>query len=410
MQKNNTLAGMITRTYIIGAVVLLIFYGAVIHYFTLFTENMNSVRRLMAIAPHHFDKFKHSDLNVIKIDPLLSIYNNYTNLPESLQQHLDPNWVGTSIIHASEGEEFSIFATTITLDSNFSIMYAIENIELIEWGDIDILIAQLGILSLGILFFLVTATFIVRSAKQISEPVSNLSQQLEKTDESYAPLIATGKFSSELSQMLTAINSYRSKVKKALMREQSFTRYISHEFRTPMTVIKGSVSILRKNGNEKADKHLGLIDTSLNEMEQLTQTFLQLTREKLEPNTIVINKHYINNILANFNDLLIANNVKINTELLSPFKLQVHPLLMSAVINNLLKNAINCSLGGQISVFVCSQRIDIIDNGLGLDAKPRGYEGFGIGLKIVTDICRKYNWQFELKNNTDKGCRASILF
>ena len=41
-------------------------------------------------------------------------------------------------------------------------------------------------------------------------------------------------------------------------------------------------------------------------------------------------------------------------------------------------------------VFVSEKMVEIIDNGVGLNEKPRGYEGFGIGLQIVNDICQRY--------------------
>ena len=75
-----------------------------------------------------------------------------------------------------------------------------------------------------------------------------------------------------------------------------------------------------------------------------------------------------------------------------------------------MKNAINCSVEGNVSLFISPQRIDVIDNGVGLDAQPRGYEGFGIGLNIVRDICEKYHWQFDINNNQGDGCTASVVF
>ena len=62
------------------------------------------------------------------------------------------------------------------------------------------------------------------------------------------------------------------------------------------------------------------------------------------------------------------------------------------------------------TVFVSEKMVEIIDNGAGLNEKPRGYEGFGIGLQIVNDICQRYQWQFSLNNNANGGCTARVLF
>lgn len=410
MNKNNSMAGIIVRTYMLGAVVLLTFFGAMFYQFTLYTEDMNSERRLAVVSPYHFDKYKNGQHGVLKVDPILSIYDDYANLPILLQQQLTATWLGSTTIQIDNVGEFNVLAQKITINSIEKTLYAVEDIETIEWDDIDFLTMQLAILGGGLLLFLIASTFIIKTAKQISEPISHLSYQLEETDKEFSPLVVESKLSDELSHMLIAINSYRERISNALTREKSFTRYISHELRTPMTVIKGSLSVLTKKSDTKTHKYVNLIGVSLSEMEQLTQTFLQLAREETDTSTITIDEKYINHLVAGFEDLLNANEVNLNAEMLSVFTLNVHPLLFSAVVTNLLKNAINCSLGGQVSLFVSSQGIDVIDNGVGLESKPRGYEGFGIGLKIVRDICDKYGWTFILKNNANQGCTASIQF
>jgi signal transduction histidine kinase len=125
---------------------------------------------------------------------------------------------------------------------------------------------------------------------------------------------------------------------------------------------------------------------------------------------VTVSDDFIKEIVKDFEATIKANNVLFHQELQCDFDLSVQPLLFSAVIKNLLKNAINCSIDGNVSLFISPQRIDVIDNGIGLEAQPRGYEGFGIGLNIVRDICEKYQWQFSIKNNQTYGCTASVIF
>jgi signal transduction histidine kinase len=78
------------------------------------------------------------------------------------------------------------------------------------------------------------------------------------------------------------------------------------------------------------------------------------------------------------------------------------------LLGNLIKNAFACTEQGQITVAVDQDSIRVTDTGIGLDSKPRGVEGFGLGLLIAHDICRKYDWHLELINNDRGGCTARI--
>ncbi|MEM0911886.1 MAG: ATP-binding protein, partial [Pseudomonadota bacterium] len=89
---------------------------------------------------------------------------------------------------------------------------------------------------------------------------------------------------------------------------------------------------------------------------------------------------------------------------------RANTLLLSAVIKNLLINAFGCSVNGEVSLTIDERSIQVIDNGIGLGAKPRGYEGFGVGLILVEDICKKYGWKFTLTENKGKGCTARVVF
>ncbi|GAB2525243.1 sensor histidine kinase [Microbulbifer agarilyticus] len=409
MAKDNTTAGIIVRTYMVGALVLLLFYGVIFYNLTLYTEDKNSEKRLQLLSDYYSEKYDLTDFDAIQIDPLLTIYGDYSNLPDALSTQFSENWVGATTFHIDNDEEYSVLAQRVASDSGNQTIYFVEAIGSVELDQVDIILFQSMLTGAGIFLFLIAAAYITRSAKKIGGPISSLSNQLEASETDFSPISLSGHLPDETKQMLSSVNAYRARIKRALHREQLFTRYISHELRTPLTVIKGSLSVLRKSENDKTRKHVGLMSTSVAEMEELTQTFLLLAREKLDQDVVAVNEELVERLLENFSGLIQRNEVHVTRVLSAPFSLDAHPQLFSAVINNLLKNAINCSLGGKVSVFVSPERIDVIDNGVGLGEKPRGYEGFGIGLKIVNDICDKYGWTFQLKPNPSRGCTATVL-
>ena len=412
MKNAKPMSRKIIRVYLLGAMVLLVFYGAILFYTILYTENQSSERRLALISPYHFKLFSQGLDGQIQIDPMLKIYDQFDILPSSIKRRLDRNWQGSSSFHFEDDSEYSVFAQQVPTKKGLAIVYAVEDVDATEWDDTEFAIFQTVIFGLGLLIYIIAALFIIKMAKRISTPFSNLANKLEHNDnEKYAPLSIEGELSLELVQMLTSINSYRSSIREAFMREQAFTRYISHELRTPMTVIRGGVSILRRLDDEKVQKQSCRIDNAIIEMEELVHTFLLMARnEEYESINVDISDAYIQKIVQDFETTINANHVTFYQELQCDFSLDVQPLLLAAVIKNLLKNAINCSVEGNVSLFISPQRIDVIDNGVGLDAQPRGYEGFGIGLNIVRDICEKYHWQFDINNNQGDGCTASVVF
>lgn len=408
MILDNSTSNILIRTYLFGAILLVSFYGVIFYFSMSFTENSNSVKRLAIVGEYYLNKYRESDSNIIKIDPLLSIYTDYHALPKLLQTEISADWLGSSTFHIEAiNSEYNVLAKKIEVDNDQKVLYAVEDIEAIELGEREFAVI-VGILTGGgLLLFLLASLYIVKTAKVISRPISELAEILAE-DGDFEPISLDGKFSIEMQKMSAATNLYRKKISAAFEREKSFTRYVSHELRTPMSVIKGSISVLNKSADKKTLKQVGLLKDAMEDMESLTRTFLFLAREQVDSDLVKVDVELLEGIIAKFDSLIKANEVEVNISLLEPFELKASYQLLGAAIGNLVSNAVNCSLGGAVNIFVSNKEIQVIDNGVGLDTGSRSYEGFGVGLKLVEDICNKYHWRFSLTNNINKGCTASI--
>lgn len=413
MNNPQPMSHKIIKVFLIGILVQLVFYGVVLYESVHYTENKNSERRMALVAPFHFKQQQHNQQSVIQIDPMLTIYKSYELLPDKIKQRLEANSLGFYLFHYDDDSEFSVFSANI----EGTMFYAVQDVDAIEWRDIDLILLQVATIGGGLFIFIIATLFSIKMARRISYPFNHLAAQLESKDsehkdsKTYIPLTMDGEPSNELMQMLTAINGYRQRIHQALVREQSFARYVSHELRTPMTVIQGSLSVLRRVDQPKVTKQIKHIDSSVKEMELLTRTFLLLARDEINSDPIYfVGEKVVEDLALEFAATIKANEVQFDCSLERSFNLACEPLLFNAVVGNLLKNAFNCSVGGKVDLVISPQAIKVIDNGIGLDEKPRGYEGFGIGLNIVRDICDKYQWQFTIENNKDKGCSATVVF
>ncbi|RYV02356.1 hypothetical protein SOPP22_09880 [Shewanella sp. OPT22] len=148
-------------------------------------------------------------------------------------------------------------------------------------------------------------------------------------------------------------------------------------------------------------------------LEKIVRSFLAISISSIssiKASEVTIDIIYLQKILGYSQSLAKRNNVTLNIQQLETVELVSEPILVSVLLQNLLNNAINCSINGNVHFLISEQQIDVIDDGVGLNDTPRGYEGFGVGLQIVRDICARYNWEFQLKNNTGNGCTASVIF
>src|SRR5690606_19367071 len=60
--------------------------------------------------------------------------------------------------------------------------------------------------------------------------------------------------------------------------KRKFFANISHEFRTPLTLIKSPVQLLQASANENSQKQLNLIENNTNRMLELVDQLLELSK------------------------------------------------------------------------------------------------------------------------------------
>lgn len=417
MKQPKSLARLVASVYFLCITFLLIFYGITIVSTVLYSEDRSTSNRMMIVAPEHIKIFQLGAKGVIDVDPLTKVYDDYALLPDAVHEIISADWRGVTTHHAENDKEYVIFADDLMLADGQSIVaYVVEDTTEIEWNDDEFTYLFLSLTLLALVFSLIMARLILNRISRISVPLASLSARLQSMAPDNFDEINLGDIESkELQQTLDAINQYRKNIEQLIAREKSFTRYVSHEIRTPLMVIRGSLSVLKKQSVETNKQHQQIAN-AVEQLEQLTSTFLLLAREQTDDNgSVDVSESLINDIATGINLKAQGNQCEVSYVLQEHFSLNAEPLLLRAVIENILINAVNSSIGGKVTCSVTSEGIQVTDNGVGLNNQSRGYEGFGIGLLIVKDVCQKYGWQFSLEDNkkagiSDSGCTAKIQF
>lgn len=138
----------------------------------------------------------------------------------------------------------------------------------------------------------------------------------------------------------------------------SFFTNISHEFRTPLTMISGPISTILKNESlDSQSRHLlNTVNRSVNRLLRLVNQILEIN--KLENDTLSLNLEFVD-VVHEINETIeiftINSNLKgltINTSgLYSPYFMLLDKDSLEKILNNILSNAIKHSPeGGNIDI------------------------------------------------------------
>lgn len=295
--------------------------------------------------------------------------------------------------------------------------------------DIDY-IYQLTLVSL-IVVLIVTFISTYMFSKSINKTITELSDSVTK--------IANGDFTSrvklegegELGKLADSMNHMAAELEKLEDMRKDFIANISHDFRSPLTSIKGFVQAMLDDTipYERQDKYLQIVLDETERLTKLTNDILLLT--KMENNTIVLNKtHFdlhqcIRKILLQFEQKIIDKKIDF-TLLIDQHELFVYADMnqILRVITNLIDNAIKfCSPHDEIIVETTIKgtrvEISVKDSGPGISEEDIKYiwdrfhkadrsrgkdkKGIGLGLSIVREIVKAHNEDINVYSQEGKG-------
>ena len=213
---------------------------------------------------------------------------------------------------------------------------------------------------------------------------------------------------------------------------------ITHEFRTPLTVISGMSEQIKENPDEWLDKGLTIIDRNSNRLNTLVNQMLDLS--KLESGKLKLDLvqsdiiPFVKYLCESFNSTTEASEIKLTVYAeIDELVMDFDSSKLTTVIINLLSNAIKfTSPGGKIIVhfnrlgeerrsYFC---IKVKDNGSGIskdelenifdrfyqvdDSSTRFGEGTGIGLALTKELVELMGGTIGVKSKVGLGSEFEV--
>ncbi|MGB1239035.1 MAG: histidine kinase dimerization/phospho-acceptor domain-containing protein [Pseudomonadales bacterium] len=240
-------------------------------------------------------------------------------------------------------------------------------------------------------------------SRQLARPVQALQRQIRNTDLESAPSRATTR-SDEFGEISRVYAETIDQMRATFAREKRFSSYASHELRTPVSIVKSSLSLWRNceqaepsaQVEQKKQRAIERIDVACEQMEQVIQSFLHLSRRSLDnqPKGWVDMTQLLQQLLDKYQSVENYQSVVVQAALESQAYCETYPQTAQILFSTLLRNSFEyCATSLQVSV--SADRIELIND---IDSlKVARAEHFGFGLDIVKQLCQQLNWQLELE-------------
>ena len=244
----------------------------------------------------------------------------------------------------------------------------------------------------------------------------------------------------EIATMVSTINQMLDRLTAAFEAQERFVADVSHELKTPLSVLLGEAQVLRKRGRtaEEYQDFVTSVQDEVRAMGQMVDSLLALSRAEAGiPVTftaeVSVNEAVIDAV-ERCRELAEQRQVRLVPHLAESATAEREPVvvgdgeLLRLSVTNLLRNAVRYSpVQGAVEIKVVvtdgEAVISIRDHGPGIPAqyidrifdrffrvpsKEGTFQGIGLGLTIVRGVARLHGGSVGVTNRPDGGCEFTL--
>lgn len=320
------------------------------------------------------------------------------------------NLAYAKIVSSSSGERLVIVESAITPVASV----------------VDTLRYQLIIMTIVIVILSIVMAIAV--ARLISKPITDATENAKSlARQDYDVNFSGGRYK-EITELNATLNFAASELKKVDSLQKELIANISHDLRTPLTMITGYSEVMRDLPGEMTPENIQIIIDEATRLNSLVTDLLDLSR--LQSGTADIKSapfsltECIEGIFGRYTKLKESDGLNIVFEHTEEVFIMGDELRMTQVLYNLINNAINY-IGSDNTVIVRQTlegekvRVEVIDHGEGIPADKLDYIwdryyrvdkehrrakiGTGLGLSIVKGVLLAHNAEFGVDSTPGEG-------
>jgi two-component system OmpR family sensor kinase len=234
----------------------------------------------------------------------------------------------------------------------------------------------------------------------------------------------------ELGQLTKTFNQTLGRLERLFNAQRRFVADVSHEMRTPLTTIRGNISLMRRIGYD--EESVSAIDGEAQRMTRLVEDLLLLA--KADAGRLSLEKQLVELdtlVLEVYNQAHILSEDKVAVHLgqLDQAHVMGDPDRLKQLLLNLVSNGLKYTPeGGGVTLSLSRDdewvRVDVADTGVGIPAedlphifdrfyrvdkaRSRAMGGTGLGLSIAHWIAEAHGGQLSVVSEVGKGSTFTV--
>jgi len=282
--------------------------------------------------------------------------------------------------------------------------------------------------------FVLTRSIAGKSIRPIEKVIATAEKMSQENLDQRIPL---PYHHDELFHLSATMNALLDRLEQAFLREKNFTADASHELKTPIAVVKGTLEVLIRKPREREhyETRVRFCLTELNRMGRMIDQLLLLARYesiKINPHieTIALSRH-IESVIERVCPSAFAKSISITVDHAENALVPADPGMLDMMLENILSNAIKYSPSGSLIAIVTERTAAAIvcrisDQGIGIpeeklhavfdrfyrvdESRNSSTGGLGLGLSIVKKLADLQQIKISIESKEKCGTSFSLTF
>lgn len=287
----------------------------------------------------------------------------------------------------------------------------------------------------GIIMMILTMFMSALFANKISEPIIRINNAAKSLPQGKFEIDGEKNDYAEIKQLSATLQSASKEIAKSDDLRRELMANISHDLRTPLTMIKAYAEMIRDlsgNNPEKREKHLKIIIDETDRLSSLVNDILDLSKlqagvTEMHMETFDLTER-LSGVISRFDIMKVNDGIIIDLEAEEHIVITADITKLEQVVYNLINNAVTYT-GDDNTVIVRlfrkgdgMVRFEVVDHGDGISPEylpyiwdryykvserngthKRAKMGSGIGLSIVKSVLEQHGFAYGADSTVGKG-------